>query len=158
MPRWKPPLFLIPQKSPALVWSLSAQMSQIVTHVWLTTELQHYFFIIISAQLNIFFIFLTFEDYLPNFFEEFFTYVLFISTLLQLIVRNWVVLMEFAGHMMLLLFSTKMYIVLVIGSLVQKLANNFNLACCQYSATNKNNFSNIPAIKHVWWVVVDRKK
>lgn len=57
--------------------------------------------------------------------------------------------MEFAGHMILLMFSRKMYIVLVIGSLVHKLTNNFNLASCQYSATNKNGFSDILAIKHV---------
>lgn len=57
--------------------------------------------------------------------------------------------MEFAGHVMLLLFSSKMYIVLVIGSLVQKLENNFNLASYQFSTTNKNDFSNILAIKHV---------
>lgn len=75
---------------------------------------------------------------LTKFLWGFFTNVLFISSLLQLIVRNWVVLMEFAAHMMLLPFSSKMYMVLVIGTLVQKLANNFNLAYCQYSATNKN--------------------
>lgn len=87
---------------------------------------------------------------LTKFLWGIFTYVLFISSLLQLIVRNWVVLMEFAGHVMLLLFSSKMYIVLVIGSLVQKLENNFNLASYQFSTTNKNDFSNILAIKHVW--------
>jgi len=57
--------------------------------------------------------------------------------------------MEFAGCMILPLFSTKTYTVLVIGSLVHKLTNNFNLATCQYSATNKNGFSNILAIKHI---------
>lgn len=57
--------------------------------------------------------------------------------------------MEFADHMILLLFFTKIYIGFVIGNLVHKLTNNFNLASFQCSATNKNGFSNIPVTKHV---------
>lgn len=65
--------------------------------------------------------------------------------------------MEFAGHMILLLFSSKMYIVLVIRSLVHKLTNNFNLASCQYSATNKNGVSNILAINHIGYTCRKKK-
>lgn len=64
-------------------------------------------------------------------------HVLLMSILLQLMVRNGVLLMQFAGHVVLPLFSSEMYIVLVIGSLVHKLTNNFNFANCQYSATTK---------------------
>lgn len=150
MPRRKPPLFLILQKRPALVWSLSAQMSQIVTHGVIDHWIAALFFHNYQYTIKYFLYLPYFWRLLTKFLWGIFTYLLFISSLLQLIVRNWVVLMEFAGHRVLLLFSNKIYIVVVIGSLVQKLANNFNLACCQYSTTNKNYFSNILAINHVW--------
>lgn len=40
--------------------------------------------------------------------------VLFMSILLQLMVRNGVLLMEFAGHVVLRLFSSEMYMVLAV--------------------------------------------
>lgn len=42
-----------------------------------------------------------------------------------------------------------LYIILVIGCLVHKLANNFNLDSCQYSGTNRNGCSNVLATERI---------
>lgn len=49
----------------------------------------------------------------------------------------------------LLLYASKMYIILVIGRLVHKLANSFNLDFCQHSGTNRNGCSSVPATEHI---------
>lgn len=144
LPRWKPFLLQLLQRWTALVWPVSAQSSQIVINAsfvhWITALfLYHYLYAMKDFHLPYYWRLHT------KFPWGIFMYALFIRSSLQLIVRNWVVLRDFMGHMTLLLYTSKMYIVILLISLCIRLLSNLNLAPCQYPGTNKNVFSDILA-------------